>query len=859
MLTNDRRRAPASTGEERRRPNFATVFTWLHLGALRQRPLVTVLAVCGVGLGTAVLVGIVALYLALGRPFTSLTDAARGRVDAEVVPHVRDRLPENALRQLRQVPGVRAAIPIVGGLTTLGSEQGSHGGLLVGSDCSIEHIVGDIDCRGRLARADMADGPGVPLVLSRPLASALHVSEGDPVGISGGTIGSAHVGTVISSPRGASLNGGHWAVGAVPDVQALVSAGPYLHAVYLDTDGSSRTTALIREATAGTAALRPVGSDMRMLITLARSMLLFAAVMVVICGAMIATNSFTLSLDDRRKTLAVSMVLGSSPARMVLSLTLEGAILGLVGGLLAIPGGYALGRLFTSYFGTSLLQGSGAGLHVEFDTFLVLLALVVGAVAGAAAALSPALRLARDGGVVAIREQAGILPSHEAPRWLVAGFLLVPVGGLLLYAYGQGYVPLPVGLCGMGIALFGLLLGVLGASPYGIRTLAALTKRSSASGILAIADLARDPMRLAAVVATVSIGVGAAIGLSSSQRLVSDAIAHSLDHEMRNDIYVYPKHFRSHVDASLSASTLAALEQLPHIDSVLPQKLVLSDWGTQGTNLVGTDPTNPRRNLVIRGDADEAWQRVAGGEVIVSSLVANTMRVERGAAITLPTPSGPRSFVVAAIADALYGQDNGVAGIVVASNETLTKYWDAPTEFAVVRLAPNASRSSALSDIDALDEPVELFAYDSPRTRRVVEQYFATFFAPLNAIGYTLLLVAGLAVSNYLVLSLLQRRRLRAVLRFCGFTPPIERRTLVIQALVMGSFGAFFGLVSALTFSFLMTLAAPALLASAIPWAAVPSALGIGAIAALGICLVATILPSIEAGNLDVLEALVAE
>ncbi|MFN8102835.1 MAG: ABC transporter permease [Acidimicrobiia bacterium] len=834
------------------------LFRRLHLSTLWQRKVSTVLVVAGIAVGTATLFAVALLLVAIGRPFSSLVHAAAAeKADLAVNPVVEGRLPESLVRTIRETPGVEVASPFVGGLTTLFSEHAESGALVAGVDCSIELLTTPFECGSRFAAA--APGPGVPLGVSENLARTLGVAAGDPLAIPGRALGAAHVGAVLPAGTLAALDDGNWAFGLVPDVQDLDATGPYLTTILV----RSADPAMVTSAVAGVATTSTPGRGTGVFLTLTRGLLAFAGMLVLVSGAMIAANSFTLSLDDRRKSLAIVEVLGSSPAATVLRLSGEGAILGALGGLVAAVPAFLLGRWLAGTIGSDLLAGTGAGIGVSWSWWIPPATMAVGILAGVASAFGPAIRMIHTGSDVAIREQAGVLPVHAAPRWPIAGLALILGAAPLVWLYGTGRAPLVVALAGVGVATTGLVLSTFGIAPVVVAGLTRVVGEHSVVGLLAGSDLTRDPVRLAAVVTAVGLGSAVAVGALSITSLTADSLASHLATEAGDRVYVFPRTNGAQVSNNFDEEALRAIDVVPGVAEVIPQYLAVVDTGVNGANIQGTDPRDGMRrgnlDFAAGTDVESAWAGVAAGDAIVSRVLANRWSVAAGDTITIPSVSGTRTLEVAAVAQPRFAQDNGIADVVIVNQEVARSGWAAALDFVIAVPDAGVAASELAGRIDTTSGLQSIHALDAAGLRAEARRTAARFLGPVELIGYTLVVIAALAVTNFLILGMIQRRRLRAVLSFVGFEPAIERRTLVVQALVMGVLGGICGALGAIMYAWLTTLGSPALLASPVPWRVVPVPLLVGMALAVGSCLLATIPPSVEAGNLDALDALTEE
>lgn len=193
------------------------------------------------------------------------------------------------------------------------------------------------------------------------------------------------------------------------------------------------------------------------------------------------------------------------------------------------------------------------------------------------------------------------------------------------------------------------------------------------------------------------------------------------------------------------------------------------------------------------------------------------------------------------------------------SEATATRFWAAPVETLLVGPAPGVDAEQLQAAVDASGASLGLTVLDGAELREEAAASIDRFLRPVEVMGILLLVIAGLAVTNFLVLSMLQRRRLRAVLRFVGFSAPVEWRTLVYEGLVMGLLGAALGVAGGTILCWLATVASPALLPTPIAWELVPLNMAIAGGVAVAVAVFASLPPGIEAGNLDLMGAITSE
>src|SRR6201999_2079038 len=354
-------------------------FRRIHLAALIADWRRTLLSVIGVAVGVTVVLGTLTLKSELTRPFDafgpSLTHAADVGV-VQVTPNVSGRLPIKTVDRLHaEGPGAEAVIPIVAGLTPVDVAGGSHGFFLLGGSCQIELLVGSFNCEQRARDHKPADGPGVPLQIPAVIAQRHGLKLGDELHIPGLPPGSAHLGwTFPEFDRVEGINGGYVLLAPSMNIAAsmLGSAG-YATAAFVLPRGGADITADIDRVTAGIAmagAPRPHQPAMVENATQSFNLTVLAGCLI---GFLVAVNTILLAIEDRRAVMGTIGAIGARPVGLFGGMLGEGAVVGVLGGLLGVPTGFLLGTFLVGRFGQSMLEGSGGTIAAHFTPSLIVI------------------------------------------------------------------------------------------------------------------------------------------------------------------------------------------------------------------------------------------------------------------------------------------------------------------------------------------------------------------------------------------------------------------------------------------------------------------------------------------------------
>lgn len=834
------------------------LFLRVHLRGLWESRSRGLFAVAGVALGVTVVVGVTMLNAQVGRPFEK-SRVGRARQNVwQVTPVVQGRLPESFFRRLEGVAGRARSVPVTAELTPMIGPRGRTAGvLLLGTDCRIEAVVGGFDCASRVA-GRMVSGPGVPLAVSRRAAEALGASAGSSVALPGGLAGEAHVGRIFDDAALRDLNNGFLAVADVPAVQSLLGRQGFLSEAYVVGAGGVTRMGLER-AMDGVALVSAPRSRLPAFLQLARQFLGLVSVLAFLVGVLIALNAVGLALEERRVAIGTLGALGASNSRLLVGFLGEGAVLGLIGGLVALPGGYLFGGFLLEGFGTTLLRGTGAEVSPGFEISLVLVGIAAGVLAGLLAAFPAAVGVLRAGPLASMGDVAGRTRQRPPLRWPApVGLALIAVGVLTAPAFGKGRVPLAVGYVGVGLAVTGFVLVLTWVAPRATNALAyGAGYVRPAESCLSIADLARLPNRTAFTVAVLSMGATVAVAVFSLQSITNDTFTTLRRRMFADTVIVSGQRVGDQREGYVSDALLERVRQVNEGGAVTPRYRAIIPSPTE-PRLVMAFPVGSayaRDYVRVVGPERRAWSRIARGQVGLSTLAAGRLGARPGSRVRLPTVLGPRDFSVATVFEPRFGDDTGIGEWILVSPEVGRRFWGTVRTDLSATPAPGRGPAALASRLRVLRT-----AEVADLSRQVADsrESVARYLGPFNLLAFALLAVAGAAVLNMLFLGLVQRRRERAVFRALGMTTELERRVILVETACMAALAALAAAGGALLFSWLLVAASPVFFGVSLRWEPVGSALATGALAALLVAFLGALWPVAYAGRFSA-EALRAE
>ena len=612
-------------------------FRRIHLAALIADWRRTLLSVIGVALGVTVVLGTLILKSELVRPFDSfgpsLTHAADTGV-VEVTPNVSGRLPIETVNRLRaEVAGAEAVIPIVAGLTPVDVAGGTHGFFLLGGSCQIELLVGSFNCEQRARDEKPADGPGVPLQIPTVIAQRHGLQLGEELRIPGLPPGSAHLGwTFPEFDRVEGINDGYVLLAPSVDIAASMLSSPgYATAAFvLPKPGTEITlTADIDRVIAGVATAGPPRPHQPAVFENATQSFNLTALAGILIGFLIAVNTILLAVEDRRAVMGTIGAIGAKPVGLFGGMLGEGAVVGVLGGLLGVPSGFLLGTYLVDRFGQSMLAGSGGTIAAHFTPNLIVIGAAAGIVCGILAMIGPAVRLVRDGPLASMASAGGVQRARKIPLWpLLVGAVLLAGAVVVLKIFERGSLPLDIGINGMTVGLFGVVLVTVWIAPRGAGLLIELlTFARPAIGRLLRADVRRYTLLFALSAAILAEGTSLAIGSQSMQLLGTEQVAAQKADRLPAALLISAQSVLDQRDGQIADSTFELVTGAADGRSVSSRWRSTISSGTLSRFVIGVTPGDWYSQALYEPteEPDRFWQGLQEGEIGLSEIAASRL------------------------------------------------------------------------------------------------------------------------------------------------------------------------------------------------------------------------------------------
>jgi putative ABC transport system permease protein len=845
------------------------------LRGLRARALRTVLTAFSVVLGVAMIAGTYVLTDTINKSFSEVFQQANSGTDVVVVPKQVDAafdaspppLQDDLVHRVRRVDGVATAAGGIQDDVSIRNARGDRIGGNLNFVMAVQPRPLDpfVFVSGRAPRAPDE------LALSAKAFADGGFTLGDSVTVVGSEglrrfklVGSARFG------EAATVGGFPAAIVTLASAQALTGQRGEVSTISVaarDGVAPARLRAAVDAALAGSPVEVRTGTqdaaqqtaDLEESFGFVRTALLVFGGIALFVGAFVIYNTFTITVAQRTRELALLRTLGASRRQVLRSVILEAGVIGFVASVVGLLGGLALAPGLRG-----LLKIIGADLPSTasvIQTRTIVVALAVGVLVTVLSSVVPALRATRIAPVVALREGLTAAPRSGRGRIALAALLCLTGAAILGYglfggASGSGAAAT---LGGGAVAVF---LGVALFSPQLVRPLAwiigaPLERLAGVSGRLARENATRNPARTAVTAAALMIGVALVAFVSIFAAGLRGSIDGAVDRAFAGDLSVVDKSGFGETPPALAD----ALRRVPGVGAVSGVRFaaakVAGESGTTG--VAGIDPATFARTYTLKWkEGSDATLATLGSDgVLADSGFSKKTRI--GDRISMLTPAGKRvTYTVRGLLDE--GSDFGLlgGGLVVPNDRLAADFNEKDNEFVFLRFADGAPAAATRASIDKL--LAARFPDAKTQDRDQVKETQAGQINQLLYLIYALLalsvIVSLFGIVNTLALSIFERTRELGMLRAIGTSRRQVKRIVRLEAVITSLIGALLGLALGVVFA--LAISRP-LEEEGFRLTFPVTTLVLLVVAAAAAGMVASLWPARRAARLDVLRALAYE
>ncbi len=378
------------------------------------------------------------------------------------------------------------------------------------------------------------------------------------------------------------------------------------------------------------------------------------AVIAVVVGMVIVTNTFTVSLAQRTEELALLRLVGTTRRQLMAQVVLEAVFLGAAGTLIGVLVGLA-GVNGMGWF-LDLL-----GLTIERSNAISSTAIIIGVIVGmgvtVVAAVWPAWKATAVAPIEALRS-AELEPPSASRKRLIAAAIALAIGvGCLGYGMIQGDI-LFTGI-GIGGAFLALYLGADTLIRLAAVAVRPLLGRAGPTGIVASRNLERNAGRTSAAASALMIGISLIAFFTLMAATIGQFVAGDSADALSADYVV--QGIGNQPEPALGDETLAALAAVDRVTDVVPlystsvtplgeaeiERVGPGD-AALGTAITDFDAlTGVYEFTVNAGSLDD----VTGTAVVIDQALADSFTLAIGDPLEVNTLAGEVELAVAAIVE----------------------------------------------------------------------------------------------------------------------------------------------------------------------------------------------------------------
>lgn len=775
-----------------------SMLLFLYRRRLRAHPVQELLAGAGIAVGVALVFGVLVANSSLTTSASELVHGLAGSARLALSSRSPTGVDERLVGQVRALPAVALAAPILRQSTIAAGPKGAERVQLIGVDPSLAALGGSADRYLKQGEPLVAGGLGLPTSVAATIGVGVH----DPVTLlSRGYARPTKVSLLIGAGSLNDVAASPVAVATLSTAQRLAQRpGRVSEILVQPRPGMDAAAARQLRRLAGDRA--DVGRSDRELALLSQatqpnrqSTSLFSAISVMV-GFLLALNAMLLTVPERRRFIAELRIQGYSPGQVLLLLGFEALALGLASSIVGLGLGALLSRVLfdevPAYLSAAFPLGARQAIHLGD----ALEAVGFGVLATALASLSPAFDL-RPGIApdAAFREAGGsggeVIRRHTTLAFALAGVALIGVVGALVALWPKLTV-----LGGVVLALATLCLMPAGLVALA-RALPWMTRRSRSGAIVvAVSELRAITARSVALTGIAALAVYGCVAIGGTRSdLLRGIDRATVQYHSTADVWVTSRGDVFHTDTFPAGELQRRLVRLPAVASVRPYWGGLSDIGRRRVWVRARSPRDPamlEASQIVEGNFGEAQRLLRGGGwAAISSSLADERHLGLGDSLQLPTPAGSRPVRVAAITT----NSGWPSGTVTLSGADYSRWWGSGEVGALeVSLRPGMEADAGAYIVaEALRSRPGLSAESVGQSIATAERSARQGLSTLSQISTLLLLAAALAVASALSAAVWQRRARLASLKIQGYDPGQLWRGLLVESAAMLGLGSLVG------------------------------------------------------------------
>ena len=784
------------------------IYRRLGLREARQHPGRALLTMASVAIGVAAVVAVTFTTRSTKTAFDEIFQSLAGRDSLEVVAPIGQTVPADLAEKISAIPGVDAIAPRLQRPAVL----------YVNKEKRVQIVAAAVDPERDVQVHEYKIVEGQPLtnakvaLLSQLLAENLDVKVGDKVELltRSGRIEIEVVGLFASSTSAMSGQGAGLLI-PLRAGQVWFMAKNKLDTIQIAFDKDADQAAVaktIEKQLPGNAELRHPANRSAMAeetILSTNQALLMARAFIVLVAVFVITNTFLISVTQRRRQLGILRAIGGSRGQIASLVMSEAFVMGIAGTIL----GSIIGVLIANYLNAAMGAIYETTLPpIRLDATPFIWAAVFGVGMSILGAIFPALKASRLNPLDALRD---VLPDEieGASRWLVrGGVFTVIVCGVLLALSITGRLNSSVAVYAGVLGLVGLVLILPVALPAITRAVAALFPQwMRVEGKIASRQLLIHRSRTTLTVGVVFIAASAAIGLASTVLDNVQDVKNWYEKTLIADFFV--RATMPDMATGLAADLPDGLDQellaVDGVEGIDAIRLISARVEKQNVILIvrGFKDSSLQQFDVVRGDESKIRERLADGQVVVGSVLAKRAKLTVGDELPLETDAGIKPFQIAAIVN-----DYQAGGLTVYMDRAIAeKQLEIGGVDVYVVKADRDKIENVRQDLLKVTKDHGLILQSFSELQGEIDGMMSGVDAGLWGMVVLGLLVATFGVVNTLMISVLEQTFEFGLLRVVAASRAQIRKIIFAQALIVAVMAMAPAVITGIGIAYLINMA----------------------------------------------------
>jgi putative ABC transport system permease protein len=773
-----------------------SVLRIINLRAVRRHSVRALLAAISLGGGVAVVVAVMIEITSVRTAIDDVGYRIAGPAPLRIVgAATRGGIEPAVIDKARKVPGVAETVPVIRAATFVRDGDRETFVLALGIDCSARWILDPGVCQ---------PGQQEPQVLatSTTMGKSLNPSAKLATDVT-----QLSMPTLQQVSQLNTINNGRVVVLPLSKAKAEFARSDRVDLVYLtlskDANASEVRARLVDALGPGFSVLTQSDPARTFNVNDVLLPLLAIFALIAVGVAVILISQITrLSVEERRREIAVAAASGASPLSALTGFLAEAALLGAAGSVIGVLAGIVISRPVVASASELTELYVGVNVRVVVNPVILLVGLAAGVLLAVLAAMIPSVLASRT----AIATELSGRATHEYTKsrsiWPKAVTLLgIGLAGVVvarLATISGGLQPWQAGAANVAVvaAIIGLLLAAAYLSAQVIALIRPRPDRVHGATLrIALTALRADGARTTAIAGAIAVPVAVAMMLSgfliAIDRGAVDVARTKADGRLVATTTRYTDWALT--DAKFAPHTVTTLAGLPGVDTVdrmAESEITLADGslayvGAQDRPtfpfavLAGKSPEESiANNQLVIGGVLARQQRVRVGDTLILGSGAKAQKMVVGTIIATPELGGRRIHMPYRFAERIFGSQ--LAGMVL------------------IKPKPGFTPEQVMAKVNSTSFNQQVKITDSDGFRVATAGGIARYLAPLNTLKYALLVIAFLSVSSTLLLVGMRRRRETALIQALGATRFKVYSITTIEAIVAGTAGAIFGAVLAI-------------------------------------------------------------